>query len=163
MVNNFGINGNGGTAVSKGLELAASVFPASGLALSLNGAYTDAKLTEDTDPVVGGEDGDPLPYVPEWSFALNADYEWTVKGSTRAYVGGTPGLHRRTNGPVRQPGCPTAAFARLDSFVTLDLRAGVYLGRWSVELYGKNLTNEQGVTSASATPAPFPTARSAWA
>ena len=27
VVNNFGINGNGGTAVSKGLELAASVFP----------------------------------------------------------------------------------------------------------------------------------------
>ena len=33
VVNNFGINGNGGTAVSKGFEFAASVFPTSGLAL----------------------------------------------------------------------------------------------------------------------------------
>ena len=63
VVNNFGINGNGGAAVSKGLEFAASAFPRSGLVFTLNGSYTDAKLTEDTDPVVGGKDGDPLPSV----------------------------------------------------------------------------------------------------
>jgi hypothetical protein len=34
--------------------------------------------------------------------------------------------------------------------VSLDLRAGAYLGRWSVELFGKNLTNELGVTSVGA-------------
>jgi outer membrane receptor protein involved in Fe transport len=146
VVNNFGINGNGGTAVSKGFELAASVFPTAGFALSLNAAYTDAKLTQDTDPVVGGQDGDPLPYVPEWSFGLNADYEWTVKGSSRAYVGGSLGYtgertvdfdSRAADGSIRPA----------DSFVTLNLRAGLYVGRWSVELYGKNLTNEMGVTS----------------
>lgn len=146
VVNNFGINGNGGTAVSKGFELAASVFPTSGLALSLNGTYTDAKLTQDTDPIVGGEDGDPLPYVPEWSFGLNADYEWTVKGNSRAYVGGSLGYtgertvdfdNRAADGSIRQAA----------SFTTLNLRAGVYFGRWSVELYGKNVTNEMGVTS----------------
>jgi outer membrane receptor protein involved in Fe transport len=148
VVNNFGINGNGGTAVSKGFELAGSVYPASGLALSLNAAYTDAKLTQDTDPVVGGEDGDPLPYVPEWSLGLNADYEWTVK-SARAYLGGSLGYtgertvqfnSRAANGDIHS----------LDSFVTLNLRAGAYFGRWSVELYGKNLTNEMGVTSLGA-------------
>jgi outer membrane receptor protein involved in Fe transport len=146
VVNNFGINGNGGTAVSKGFELAASVFPASGLALSLNGAYTDGKLTQDTDPIVGGKDGDPLPYVPKWSAALNADYEWTVKGSSRAYVGGSLNYtgertvefsNRAADGSLRKAA----------SFTTLNLRAGVYHGRWSVELYGKNLTDERGVVS----------------
>jgi outer membrane receptor protein involved in Fe transport len=146
VVNNFGINGNGGTAVSKGFEFAGSVFPASGLALSLTGAYTDAKLTEDTDPVVGGEDGDPLPYVPKWSFGLNADYEWTLKGTSRAYVGASLGHtgertvdfgNRAADGSIR----------RAASYAILDLRAGVYVGHWSVELYGKNLTNERGVTS----------------
>jgi outer membrane receptor protein involved in Fe transport len=149
VVNNFGINGNGGTAVSKGFEVAANVFPASGLALSLNGAYTNAELTQDTDPVVGGKDGDPLPYVPDWSVALNADYEWTVKGTSRAYVGGSLGYtgertvefnSRAADGSLR----------RLDSYVTFDLRAGVYAGRWSVELYGKNLSNERGVTAIGA-------------
>ncbi|HET7292716.1 MAG TPA: TonB-dependent receptor [Vicinamibacteria bacterium] len=145
VVNDFGINGNGGTAVSKGLELAASLYPTSGLVLSVNGAYTDAELTQDTDPIVGGEDGDPLPYVPEWSFGLNADYEWTLTGSTRAYVGGSLGYtgertaefgNRAADGGIR----------KVDGYTTLNLRAGAYLGRWSVELYGKNLTNEQGIT-----------------
>jgi hypothetical protein len=116
--------------------------------LSVNAAYTNAKLTEDTDPVVGGKDGDPLPYVPEWSFGLNADYEWTVKGRSRPYVGASLGYtgdrtvdfdNRATDGSIR----------RADSYVTLNLRAGVYHGRWSVELYGKNLTNDQGVTNIS--------------
>jgi iron complex outermembrane receptor protein len=148
-VNNFGINGNGGTAASKGLEFAASVFPTSGLSLSLNGAYTNAKLTEDTDPVVGGKDGDRLPYVPEWSLGLNADYEWNVKGSARAYVGGSLGYTgertvqfnvRSADGNIRQA----------DAYTTLNLRTGCYFGRWSVELYGKNLTNEMGITSINA-------------
>jgi hypothetical protein len=149
VVNNFGINGNGGTAASKGIELAASVFPTSGLSLSLNGAYTNAELTQDTDPVVGGKDGDRLPYVPEWSFGLNADYEWNVKGRARAYVGGSLGYTgertvqfnvRAANGDIRQA----------DAYTTLNLRTGCYFGRWSVEVYGKNLTNEMGITSINA-------------
>jgi outer membrane receptor protein involved in Fe transport len=150
VVNNFGINGNGGTAVSRGLEFAAGVFPTSGLTLSLNGAYTNAELTQDTDPVVGGLDGDPLPYVPEWSFGLNADYEWTVMGDSRAYVGGSLGYtgdrtiefgNRQADGSLRHA----------ESFTTLNVRAGLfYSGRWSVEFYGKNLTNEMGVTEIGA-------------
>jgi len=154
IVNNFGINGNGGTAASKGFEIAASAFPTSGLTLSLNGAYTNAKLTQDTSASVGGKDGDPLPYVPDWSFGLNADYEWTLKGATRAYVGGSLGYtgdrpvafnNRAADGSIR----------RADSYVSLNVRAGAYYGRWSVELYGKNLTNDLGVTNIG-TAGPLP-------
>ena len=154
IVNNFGINGNGGTAASKGFEIAASAFPTSGLTLSLNGAYTNAKLTQDTSASVGGKDGDPLPYVPDWSFGLNADYEWTLKGATRAYVGGSLGYtgdrpvafnNRAADGSIR----------RADSYVSLNVRAGAYHGRWSVELYGKNLTNDLGVTNIG-TAGPLP-------
>jgi outer membrane receptor protein involved in Fe transport len=146
VVNNFGINGNGGTAASKGFELAASVFPTSGLSLSLNAAYTDAQLTQDTDPVVGGKDGDPLPYVPEWSLGLNADYEWNVKGRARAYVGGSLGYtgERTVQFDVR---AADGSIRKADGYATLNLRTGCYFGRWSVELYGKNLTNEMGITS----------------
>ena len=146
VVNNFGINGNGGTAASKGFELAASVYPTSGLSLSLNGAYTDAKLTQDTDPIVGGEDGDRLPYVPKWSFGLNADYEWNVKGRARAYVGGSLAYtgERTVQFDVR---AADGSIRQADGYATLNLRTGCYFGRWSVELYGKNLTNEMGITS----------------
>src|SRR5678816_4118389 len=119
------IRDSGGTASSKGFEFAASAFPTSGLTLSLNAAYTNAELTQDTSASVGGKDGDPLPYVPDWSFGLNADYEWTVKSRTRAYVGGSLAYtgdrpvafnNRAADGTIR----------RADSYVSLNVRAGAY-------------------------------------
>jgi hypothetical protein len=85
---------------------------------------------------------------------LSADYEWTVKGNARAYVGGSLGYtgdrtvafdNRAADGSIREA----------EGFTTLNLRAGVYVGRWSVELYGKNLTNATGITSIGE-PGPLP-------
>ena len=146
VVNGFGVNANGGTAESTGVEFTASLLPTEGLSLSLNGAYTDAQLTQDTSPQVGGLDGDPLPFVPEWSFGLLADYEWTVGGDSTAYVGGTLGYtgdrpydfdERETDGSPRE----------VSSYTTLDLRLGLLKGQWNFEIYGKNLTDEMGITS----------------
>ncbi len=87
-INGVGLNANGGKATSQGVEFTATARPSAGWSLMLNGAYTDANLTEDTDPVVGGLNGDPLPYVPDWSIGLGVDYEWNVLGDSTAYVGG---------------------------------------------------------------------------
>jgi outer membrane receptor protein involved in Fe transport len=147
-VEGVGINGNGGTAVSKGAEFAFSILPTDGLTFSLNGAYTDAYLTEDTDPLVGGLDGDPLPYVPEWSLGFAGDYEWTVGADSLFYVGGGiayVGDRAFDYGARDDNGAPR----RIDSYVTLDLRAGLFSGRWSFELYGRNLGNETGVVSVT--------------
>lgn len=146
VVNNFGINGNGGTAESRGLEVAASVVPMDGLSVSFNGAYTDASLTQDTDPIVGGLDGDPLSYVPEWSFGLGARYEWSVMGESTAHVGGNLDYtgDRPTGFDNR---APDGSLREAESYVTVDLRAGIDTGRWSFEVYGKNLTDETVITS----------------
>ena len=86
------------------------------------------------------------PTSRKWSLGLSADYEWTLKASARAYVGGSLGYtgdrtvqfdNRAASGSIREA----------DGFATLDLRAGVYVNRWSFEVYGKNLTNERGITS----------------
>ena len=146
VVNDTGINANGGTAVSKGVEFTATARPTANLRLALNGAYTDAYLTQDTDPVVGGLEGDPLPYVPDWSLSLSADYEWPVLETATAYVGGTYSTTgertadfsiRTADGEIRE----------VPSYETLDLRAGIEFGRWSLEAYVRNLTDERGVTS----------------
>lgn len=149
VVNNVGLNANGGTAVSKGFEFTTVVRPTDRLNLSLNGAYTDASLTQDTDPVVGGLDGDPLPYVPEWSFSLNGDYEWPVMGDALAYVGGDVSYtgERTANFDVRSP---DGSLRQTDSYTTVGLRAGIDAGRWSAEIYGKNLTDEQGINAIQA-------------
>ena len=117
------------------------------MTFSLNGAYTDAYLTEDTE--IGGLDGDPLPYVPDWTFGLLADYEWLAGADWTMYVGGILGYtgERPFDFDVRNDdGSPRT----LDGYVTVDLRAAAYVGRWTFELYGKNLTNEMGITSVDA-------------
>jgi len=146
VVNGFGINGNGGTAVSKGAELTAGFFPIKGLLLSANAAYTDAYLTSDTDPLVGALDGDPLPYISDWTYGLLADYQWTVRGDWTLSVGGGVFYvgERAFDYEVRQP---DGNLRMLPSYTTFDLRAGAYLGRWSFELYGRNLADERGIIS----------------
>jgi outer membrane receptor protein involved in Fe transport len=147
LVNGFGINANGGTATSKGFEFTASVVPAAGLQLSLNGSYADAYLTEDTDPLlVGGVDGDALPYVPDWSFGFLADYEWTVQGDWTLGVSGIVGYigERAFDFMARTAG---GDLRTLDGYVTLDLRAAAFIDRWTFEIYGKNLTDEMGITA----------------
>ena len=146
IVNDVGINANGGTAVSRGFEFTAALRPTEGLNLSLNGAYTDAYLTQDTDPVVGGFDGDPLSYVPELSLSMNGDYEWAVFGDSVAYVGGDVAYvgERPAAFDVRTP---AGSIRETDSYVTLGLRAGIDAGRWSAEVYGRNLADERGVNS----------------
>jgi len=149
VIDGIGVNANGGTAESQGLEFAASFYPTDGLVLALNAAYTDAKLTQDTDPIVGGISGDPLAYVPDWSFGLSADYEWTVRGDSTAYVGGNLGYigdrpgelgNLDNNGNLRM----------IDGYSTLNLRAGIEVGRWLFEVYGKNVTDELGINSVEA-------------
>ncbi len=142
-VNGIGINANGGTAESKGFEFAASFMPAEGLSIAINGAYTDSYLTQDTDPIVGGVDGDPLPFVPEWSFGLDADYSWSVMGDKTAFVGGNLSFvdDRPVNFPDRDS---DGNIIRIDSYTTLNLRAGIDFDTWSIEVYGRNVTNEEG-------------------
>jgi outer membrane receptor protein involved in Fe transport len=145
VINGIGLNANGGTAKSKGFEFSASAAPVEGLTLSLNGAYTDAYLTEDTDPIVGGLDGDPLSFVPEWSFGVDGEYEWTVMDDKKAYLGGNVGYtgdrpadfnNRDAAGELREA----------ESYTTLNMRAGLDAGQWYVQVYARNLTDAEGVT-----------------
>jgi len=157
VVNGFGVNANGGTAESKGLEFSATTRTG-GLSLTFSGASTAAEITEDTDPAVGGLDGDRLPFVPEWTVALGGDYEWSAFGDATAYVGGQvayTGNRLADFGNRVDPLDPTSARREADDYTTLDLRTGVLWDNWSLELYGKNVTDEEGFTDIIA-PASFP-------
>ncbi len=157
VVNNFGVNANGGTAESQGIEFTATAR-SGGLNVSFSGAYTDAQLTQDTDPLVGGFDGDALPFVPEWSLALGGDYEWAAFGDATAYAGGQVayvGERLADFGNRIDPNDPTSARHEAGAYTTVDLRAGLLFDKFSVEFYGKNVTDERGITDIIA-PGSFP-------
>lgn len=144
VIDNFGVNANGGTAVSEGVEWNLWWLPLDRLSFNFGGAYTDAHLTSDTDPLlVGAKSGDRLPYSPHWSTALDANYDFEAVGDFKPHVGASwLFVGERMSGFD-----PANGQKRLPSYSTFDLRAGVQYDRWSVDLYAKNVGNEHGITS----------------
>jgi iron complex outermembrane receptor protein len=152
----FGINANGGTARSKGLEWTVALTPLTGLTFTLTGAYVDAYLTA-AAPDAGGNDGDPLPYVPKWSTSLDGGYTWRAFGDYSGFAGATWSyIGSRLNDFSALPGATFQPEPRpeLPSYNTIDLRAGLENGRWSFELYGKNVGDTRGIAVYSNTGAP---------
>ena len=158
VVSGVGVNVNGGSAVSNGIEASLLLKTVPGLTLGVNGAWIDAHLTEDTPPLAGGFDGDRLPFVPKLSFSVNSDYEWKVSSSATAFVGGTIAYtgSQRDNFNiadivgVNPDGSFIFAFTpqrRISDYANVDLRAGIEFGRFTIEAYVKNLTNMEGVNS----------------
>lgn len=147
----FGVNTNGSSAKSDGVELTATARPRPGLALSLNGAYTNARLTGPTPPDVGGRNGDQLPFTPKLSLGLNGDYSWHMAPGTRAHVGAS---WRHLSGQTAEYDPDfVAAFGRqrhVRPYNVIDVSAGLSLGRFNLDAYVKNLGNSHGVTSTTA-------------
>ncbi len=94
VVDGFGINGNGGTARSQGLEWTLGYVPVRGLTLQWTGAYTDAKLTADA-PALDATSGNELPYAPKWGTSLDGGYEWPLFSNFKGFDGATgrPPIH----------------------------------------------------------------------
>ncbi len=128
---------NGGTASSKGLELSTLYTPVEGLRLGLNGAYTDAELTEDA-PGIGGLSGDRLPYAPKWSGAATADYAFLRRADWTARLGG--GLRYTASRLTKVQHDPQSL--PLNSYGVLDLNAELANERWTVRLFARNVTNK---------------------
>jgi len=160
-VSNTGINANGGTATSRGLEWSFALVPVDSLTLTLTGAYVNAYLTDDA-PAAGGANGDQLPYAPKWSNSLDADYTWKAfagynafAGATWSYIGSQFNDFSASNTVV----AGALVFvpnprAELGGYNTVNLRAGLDNGRWRFELYCKNLADSRGLTfySSQGTP-----------
>jgi len=148
-VNGIGLNTNAGGAQSDGLEASLMFRPVDNLKLSLTGAYTDATLTEDTDELlVGGREGDQLPYTPKTSYTANADYEWPLADDRAAYFGVS--FSHLDDVPAAFDPAFVAENDRqrfLPAYDILDVRAGWDFGTVSLELFGRNLTDDDGKTS----------------
>jgi iron complex outermembrane receptor protein len=141
-----GANANGGGARTYGLEGSAFFKPIPGLNLTLNGAFNDSELTDDTPAVTGGLDGDELPFSPRWSGSATADYDWNLNASTKAFVGAT----------LRYVGKQTAGFdgdyramfdsrLKLPAYEAVDLRAGINYRNFSIAAYAKNVFDSRGL------------------
>ncbi|MBB3032435.1 TonB-dependent receptor [Alteriqipengyuania lutimaris] len=143
-----GANDNGEGARVYGAELTATVRPADGFTLAINGAYNNAELTEDTPPVTGGLEGDQLPFTPELTATLSVDYEWALGSGATAFVGGDARLVSDQAGGFDST--YRSLFGRrlqVDGYEKVDLRAGVAFDSFSITAYATNVTNSRGLTA----------------
>jgi len=150
-VNGFGVNTNGAGATSDGAEFALTFRPYKGWRLTANGAYNDASLDGDTSVLVGGVEGDKLPFSPKTTFGLGADYRWVVGTTMPAYAGlSLRRLSKRSGAFDSTFRLANGRQRELPSYQVVDAHVGVEMGTWTLEAYGKNLGNSDGKTSTSA-------------
>jgi outer membrane receptor protein involved in Fe transport len=152
-INNTGINANGGEARVNGLEFSGALRPVAGVTFSANGAYTNAKLKDDTPPDTGGFAGDPLPWVPRWSGAMHADYDFPLGAGTSGFVGGTVEYVGERHAEFNERN-PDGSLILIPGYAQVDLRAGLNVGRFTIEAFAHNLFDKGGITDAFGFPDP---------
>jgi outer membrane receptor protein involved in Fe transport len=142
-VENFGVNTNGGSARSKGIEFNVSARPVRDLSLYANGAYVDAYLTSDAPPVVGGLSGDPLPYNPKFSTTIGAEYDHPLSST----VTGHAGINWHYTGRRRSDFDAAVGQQRLKAFGKIDAHVGVDIDRFAIDAFVHNLTDSRGIVN----------------
>lgn len=133
---------NGGKARSRGIELALEGRPTRGLSVAGWVAWNEAELTQDFPPGPAvGRAGDRLPFSSRISGHVSADQRFPLMGSASGvigasvtYIGERLGVFARTAGRQIFP-----------SYTQVDLRAGMAIASWTVDLVLKNATDERGI------------------
>ena len=143
-VNGFVVTANGSDARSSGMELAWMWRPIAALSLSATADYTHAYLTSDA-PGVGGKAGDDLPDTPRFSANVAADYDFPITGEMDGFAGVNYQYEgeRHIDFIAHKP--PGFVPPVMPSYDTVNLRAGLTRGGFSVEAYVRNLGNSYGM------------------
>lgn len=139
---------NAGAAKVDGWELELVARPSRYLTFTANAGHTNARITSIPAAVTaatGARAGNHLPLTPDYTVALTADQQIPLSDSATGYVGGT--LRFQSDMPNKYPGAAPLQPARLPSFTTVDLRAGIDFDKYGVQLRVQNLTNRHAVTN----------------
>ena len=143
-ISNLFFSANAANAEVYGFEGDFIVAPRSVQGLTIAGAFSilDTEITDiliPTDDVVVGEE---LAFAPSFSGNLRARYEWDLNTAFSAHV--MPQIVY--SGSSRSDIIEINA-ADVDNWVMFHMSAGVRADKWSVEVFGDNLTNERAQLS----------------
>lgn len=141
------------TSTVRGGELNAIWQPFEQLTLSANATYIDTQVDDNpvnpTGPFGNPADftGQSFPHTPEWQSVVSGLYRAPLASSLIGYIGATVSNRSSTSASLLSGSAAVAsqeALLEIDSYTLLDLRAGIEAedGRWRVEIWGRNVTNE---------------------
>ncbi len=152
------ITRNVAEAVSQGVELEVSSRPTDNLTLNGGVVYTDAFFDSDENFNAPGvadpfgrniiTSGTPFAFAPEWTVTGGIGYQMPLAGNLRAlfYLDGRWTSEYRTQTLSREANGITDN----DSYAIFNGRIGISPAdqRWSVEFWGRNLTDETYIVGA---------------
>ncbi|MBV1689483.1 TonB-dependent receptor [Novosphingobium sp. G106] len=133
-----------------GFEAQINVRPMDGLTISAGGTYINTKIKEfqgyDALGVLRNFSGQKFPYAPDLTAIGDAEYEWGIGSSAKAYLGASVTYNSQTTTALANT---NTAFVSRDArfiikeYAILDLRAGVRLndGKLRIGGYLRNATN----------------------
>jgi len=136
-----------------GAELELTWAAAEGLTLNAAVTYLDAQVDGDfftidiyeTGAELTNYDGYSFPATPDWTVIAGGIYEWSLSDRLDAFVAAD--YRYQTSAPSLfqdRSTIPEHPSLEADEYGLLDLRVGVTTvdGRWSAQLFGKNITDE---------------------
>jgi outer membrane receptor protein involved in Fe transport len=135
---------NLGNVSIKGVDLSVSANVMEGLIIHLNGSYIDSTIDSLSSEASGsslGEVGDPVDYIPRFSYAVGAEYGFHWGRNIPGYFGVNYSYRDRVSVIDRSITVPVM---QSDEIRLLSARAGAEWDRWSIEMFGENLLNETG-------------------
>jgi iron complex outermembrane receptor protein len=132
---------NAGKIKSRGVELDAKVRATSGLTLGLSGSFTDATANGPI-PNLGAVDGDRAPFFPRTIVSASGEYDVPLpQGKIQISTDYTYRSDAFTDFSPQ-----SFFYERIPSSVLLNASVGYVMDRWSLTLYGTNLTNNHLVS-----------------
>lgn len=144
------LSSNAGDASIKGAELSITAHPVDGLDLNAGVSYIDGKYDSakvDTFALFptyapdGDVSGNSILRQSEWQWNLGVGYSAAARGDTRWFV--------RSDAAYRSEQFADASNqAIIPESTTLNASVGLRSDRWSLELWGRNLTDEDAPTGA---------------
>ncbi len=137
---------NASEAEIMGLELELMARPISNLTLTgsvsyLDAEYTDTLLVEDSDGNLIDANGNTLPHAPEWKIVFGPEYVVPMGDfgflTLRGDISWTDDQHFFSNNDQVQE-----AYTLVNAMARFETASG----HWGIEVYGRNLTDEEYFT-----------------
>lgn len=146
----FTVNGN--KARSQGAQFSGQYLLGDGFSAQLSLTYTDAAMIQAGPPSSGAVAGAPLPYANRWSGSFSLEKRFPI---TPRWLGSAQVIYDYFGdryGPFNSvtPPAPEQPQVFIPDYSTVDFLAGVSDGRYSVNLFLRNLTDKRGITSLQA-------------
>lgn len=147
-----GIVANVGEAEVKGADISVSWQVVDALTLGVSAAVSDGEIVKaDLNNPSGSQDGDPLDFIADYSYTVSAEYRFNWQSDIPGFIQLDFNTRDKITRIDRSTCCtpPTPSIMESDKIELLNARVGAQWGRWSAQLFGNNLLNDDGSTTPS--------------